>query len=49
MPEAKTRQPRGDDPRFQRSLKALHDALVARVEEAPVRDISITDFVKASG
>jgi len=47
--DANQRQPREDDPRFQRSLKALHVALLDLVDSQPLEDISITMLVQAAG
>ncbi len=49
MLDADPRQPRGDDPRFLRSLKALHAALLELVDTQPLEDISITALVQAAG
>jgi len=49
VPDADQRQPRGDDPRFQRSLKALHVALLELVDTQPLEEISITALVQAAG
>ncbi|MEO3999303.1 TetR-like C-terminal domain-containing protein [Mesorhizobium sp. CAU 1732] len=49
MPEANPRQPREDDPRFQRSLRALHAALLELVDAKPLEEISITALVQAAG
>ncbi|WGM45962.1 hypothetical protein KOAAANKH_00827 [Brevundimonas sp. NIBR10] len=49
MPVANPRHPREDDPRFQRSLKALHVALLELVDAQPVEEISITALVQAAG
>lgn len=49
MPDANQRHPREDDPRFQRSLQALHVALLELVDAQPVEEISITALVQAAG
>lgn len=49
MPDANQRHPRADDPRFQRSLQALHVALLELVDAQPVEEISITALVQAAG
>lgn len=49
MPDANQRHPRADDPRFLRSLKALHVALLELVDAQPVEEISITALVQAAG
>lgn len=49
MADLKERQPRVDDPRFQRSLGALHEAVIALLEAQPVENISITALVQAAG
>ncbi len=38
--------PREDDPRYQRSLAALHGAVISLVERRPVATITITDLVR---
>lgn len=49
MPDVSQRHARGGDPRSQRSLKALHLALLDLVDARPVEDISITALVHAAG
>lgn len=49
MPDPNQRQPREDDPRFLRSLKALHVALLELVDAQPLEGISITALVQAAG
>lgn len=40
---------REDDPRFQRSLAALLEAVASMIEETPVSDLTITHIVKRAG
>ncbi len=49
MVTAKPVRLREDDPRFQRSLTALIDAITDRIDVAPLSDISITRVVEAAG
>lgn len=49
MPDVSRRPPREDDPRFLRSLKSLHGAVVELVEAQPLEAISITTLVQAAG
>lgn len=49
MADANDRQPRGDDPRVQRSLKSLQDAMLTLVDSQTLEQISITALVKAAG
>lgn len=42
-------RPRIDDPRFQRSLKALNDAIIGEVDQSPLSEISITRIVQTAG
>lgn len=38
-----------DDPRYQRSLQALTEAIIGLVETTPIRDITVTRIVAAAG
>ena len=49
MSDANQRQPRENDPRFQRSLNSLHGAVLELVEVLPLDEISITALVQAAG
>lgn len=49
MVTAKTVRLREEDPRFQRSLTALIDAITDQIDVAPLSDISITRVVEAAG
>lgn len=42
-------RPRAEDPRFQRSLKALLDAVSELLDREPLQDLSITRIVEAAG
>ncbi|WP_234186717.1 TetR/AcrR family transcriptional regulator [Shinella sp. NM-101] len=46
---AKTVRLREEDPRFQRSLTALIDAITDQIDGVPLSDISITRVVEAAG
>lgn len=49
MTDSIERPPRIDDPRFQRSLKALHSTMLEMAEDLPLQEISITALVQAAG
>lgn len=49
MVEQQSGKAREDDPRFQRSLKALLEAVTALVDAEPIQGISITRVVEAAG
>jgi len=49
VPDASQRHPRENDPRFQRSLKTLHVALLELVNAQNLEEISITALVQAAG
>lgn len=42
-------RPKAEDPRFQRSLKALLDAVSELLDREPLQDLSITRIVEAAG
>lgn len=46
---SRTARPRTDDPRFQRSFKALIDAVVAELDRGPLSDLPITRVVESAG